>query len=575
MKLGIDGRVVFHKQLTNKEDLLRMVTYVLDSLVDVDNGKAVAVVMKRTPLMFAALFALYTKRIPFLPIDLSCSEERLEYMLENAKIGAIISDSIERLCGRKTIRLNYDYFCAISTNIPPYNSIEEYEEEDGAAYILYTSGTTGFPKAVEVLRSGLENFVDGVKDAVWFPDESRIASLTNISFDIFFLESIVALTLGMTVVLADEYERNNPRLVNKLIVETNVNVLQCTPSTFHMLEMVDPDMHFLSGIQTLMIGGEPFPTTMLSSIQKGFCGKIYNMYGPTETTIWSSVSELTYASCISIGKPILNTKFFIVDENLKRVAKGCEGEILIAGRGLAKGYLYDESRTEKAFITLDLGEEKIRAYRTGDYGFLSDDGNYVCLGRRDGQVKVLGHRIELGDIEYHVGRIPGIINNVVVNISDENILICFYISDRVLSKASLRNEALKFLPDYMVPNEWIHVPEILYTGSGKTDRKAMVDRYRLMSLVEMDKESPDGGNDEKIDEIIGTIIDNMDVVGKEGICCSTKLMSLGLDSYKYVACLVHLEEIYNMEFEDEMLSAKYFDTLEDIAVYILHMINQR
>ena len=129
------------------------------------------------------------------------------------------------------------------------------------------------------------------------------------------------------------------------------------------------------------------------------------MYGPTETTIWSTVGNLTTAASVNIGKPIKATEVFIVDANLNRLETGEEGEILIAGKGLAKGYLKDEERTTESFVTIQGETELIRAYRTGDYGYLDRDGNFVCTGRRDSQVKILGHRIELGDVEYNISRI--------------------------------------------------------------------------------------------------------------------------------------------------------------------------
>lgn len=564
MNFDMTGQVIFHGQLFSNNHLKNLEAIVLKKISGLKQGEKIALAMERTPLMLVTLFALLKKGIPFLPINTSFPMERLEYMLYKAEIKTILSDSKGTICGRKTVYLPYPkeaYFSEVKDS----NVSEKTEDisEDETAYILFTSGTMGLPKAVDVLRKGLKNFIEGIVEKVIFPQDCRIACITNMTFDIFFLESILALNAGMTIVLADENERNNPRLIKKLIDDNKVNVMQCTPSTMRMLEMIDSEYGFLQNMETLMIGGEPFPPTLLATLRNVMPGRIYNMYGPTETTIWSTLSDLTEAKEVNIGKPIKNTEVYIVDEELKLVPEGEEGEIVIAGVGLARGYLHDKERTEKAFISLKMDLGVIRAYRTGDFGYVGSNRDYFCTGRRDDQVKVLGHRIELGDVEHHIGRIPGIRSNVVIaDPEDANRLMCFYLSDEEIKESDLRKEALELLPDYMVPNNWVRVEELLYTASDKIDRKSMLAKYR-----NTEQKCKEEKREDKADDILRILKEVFEFTG-QAIEPDTVLKSLGVDSIKYISVIVELEEVFDIDFEDEMLSGDYFTVIQDLTDYI-------
>ncbi len=571
MDFNIKGNVIFHNRVYSNEQLIKMENYVLEVINGYEENQIVALVLTRTPLMLATVFALLKRGIPFLPLDISFPEERLNYMLEKANVKTILSDCVTSVCGISTVMINSDEQDILKRATVFQDINQNAISDEQVAYILFTSGSTGLPKAVEVVRRGLKNFIEGIIETVIFESDCRIACLTSMTFDIFFLESVLALNEGMTVVLADDKERNNPRLIQKLLVSNCVNTMQCTPSSMRMMEMIDPDLRFLEKIRTLMLGGEPLPQTLLLTLQKVVSGHIYNMYGPTETTIWSTVSDLTNADEVNIGRAIKNTEVYIVDEKLSEVTDGEEGEILISGAGLAKRYLNDDEKTRRSFIMICNNNKAIRAYRTGDFGFKNEYGVLFCTGRRDNQVKVLGHRIELGDVEHHIARIQNIVNNVVtVDQNDGNRLICFYLSEQTLSDSYLRKEALKLLPDYMVPESWIRVPSLLYTLSGKTDRKAMLLEYK--KGIEQGEDSyliNDSGqrNDNCENLILKQIIDCFDMKN-DIITADTVLESLGLDSLKYVSCLVNIEDLFDIEFEDEMLLSNYFETVGDIEEFV-------
>lgn len=270
------------------------------------------------------------------------------------------------------------------------NETVDFREESNkseSAYILYTSGTTGIPKGVEVTREGLFNFIEGISEIIDFSAGKRIACFTTVSFDIFILESIMALYRGLVVVLANEDEQRNPRLMAKLIQDNEVDMVQMTPSRMQLLLNYDKELSCLKNVKEIMIGGESFPLSLLRRLKEKTNAKIYNMYGPTETTIWSTVSDLTQKDRIDIGRPIKNTEVYIVDESLSILPEGQVGEIYIAGKGLARGYVGKNDLTIEKFIYLPQKPD-VRVYRTGDMGRYLPDGDLEYLGRTDNQVKI-------------------------------------------------------------------------------------------------------------------------------------------------------------------------------------------
>jgi len=577
MSFYINGDIVYHGKNYDCEQLVELKEKVRINIRRFcGSGKTVALSMKRTPVLLITIFALLDEKIPFLPIDILYPEDRLCYMLDKAGVDIVISDENDskKICGRSVLHIMVDFRESASRKAKNIISVEEENDDEALAYLLFTSGTTGLPKAVEVRRKGLINFVQGIPEVVAFPNDSRIACMTSQTFDIFFLESVMALCTGMTVVLADDVERANPRMIIKLLEENYVNVMQSTPSALRMIQMIDTNFECLKYIDTIMVGGEKFPLSLLSDLQKSVKGKIYNMYGPTETTIWSTVANLTKSQIVHIGHPIKDTQIYIMDDSLQEMPEGVEGEILIAGAGVAKGYCNDVEKTDKQFVIIEKDNVKIRAYKTGDLGCLSDTGVYMCGGRKDDQVKVLGHRIELGDVEGNIQKIKGVKNAMVaVSPEDENHLVCFYVAEKILENKYLNSESLKVLPNYMIPNRWLQVPELLYTASQKSDRKSMVEKYwynkENVNIVER------ASVEHKAQDNIYDLLLRCLQLTKQDGQLDTELVSLGIDSVQFVERMVDVEENFDFEFEDEMLTVGYFRTIGDLLEYIREVLDER
>ena len=553
-------KIIFHNEEISY-DTIRSETDRIKAMLtkqQIPDGEIVGLALKRTPLMLETIMALLENRIPFLPIQLGLPEKRLRYMLDNAGIRRIITtqDLASAVsCGRSCITLD-----EANHALPDTQPRHITDTEGALAYVLYTSGSTGNPKAVSVKRKGLENFLHAIPQVVeGFNAGNRIACFTEYTFDIFFLESVLALFRGMTVVLADEMEAVNPAYIAGLIQKHGIDLVQMTPSRLRMLHLYDPALSCLKPVRTMMVGGECFPLEMLETLKHIPGMRIYNMYGPTETTIWSTVSELTDKQSVDIGRPIANTEILILDEKLSPLPDGEKGEICIAGDGLAAGYLNAPEQTAAHFVTLADGRQ---IYRTGDIGYYGADGILFCEGRMDHQIKLNGHRIELEDIEQNLMSCTGMKLLTVVFDRENNRLICFYAASD--APEDVRRKAAEVLPDYMIPAFFVQTEKLLYTSSGKADRNAMLAAYQQAA------EEKAGQCSDAVDTLSQQVCA---IMAEKGIVCSEKdadrtLTELGVSSLDFIELVVRFEETFDIEFDDDFLSTDQLSDLGSLIEYI-------
>jgi amino acid adenylation domain-containing protein len=359
------------------------------------------------------------------------------------------------------------------------------------AYLIYTSGSTGRPKGILVQHRNVVNFIKGISSAVRLKPGSSILALTTICFDISVLELLLPLTKGLAVVIAAEQEQVDPEYLSKVIKRSAIDILQATPSR---LKLLQDRFHCLKGIGYLLVGGEAFPGDLLNRLNGEFDGRIYNMYGPTETTIWSSLKELTgcIGEEITIGRPIANTQVYILDKYYHLQPVGVTGELWIGGEGVARGYVNQPELTAEKFFnkaykyaTMRLSPHSpqypiaplphYRIYRTGDLARWLPEEDIEFLGRLDHQVKVRGFRIELEEIESHLLKLKPIKEIVVIakKINGEECLCAFMVSGKTIDSLEIRNKLSETLPVYMVPSYFIQLEEMPLTPNGKIDRKAL------------------------------------------------------------------------------------------------------
>ena len=275
-------------------------------------------------------------------------------------------------------------------------ALETRGEPESLAYVIYTSGSTGKPKGVQIPHRAVVNFLTSMARRPGLSQQDRLLAVTSLSFDIAGLELWLPLTVGAQVVIASRETASNGIALASLLESEQITVLQATPSTYRLL--LESGWKGTRGLVAL-IGGEATPRELAEQLLERV-SSLWNMYGPTETTIWSCVQELRKSEPVLIGHPIANTQVYVLDRNLQAVPAGVTGEIYIGGEGLAVGYLGRPELTAERFVGDPFsGRDGARMYRTGDLGRFHRDGALEYQGRNDFQVKLRGHRIELGEIE--------------------------------------------------------------------------------------------------------------------------------------------------------------------------------
>ena len=426
----------------------------------------IGIFLPRNKYLLPAMFACVRLDVPFLLLDNHLPLKRIEYMIKNSQCKCVISKSSCFIqCYQKYKTIVED----ISMQYDPLFPVENFDYSRRILYHQYTSGSTGVPKGIEIPESSMRNFIYGIVETINFKISDVVAALTASSFDIFLLETLVSLHLGLTVCLCEDYIFENPRKIIKWIINNSITVLQLTPSRFQQLLYLDRELNFLNSIEEILIGGEMFNPAHLKLLQKKKNLKIYNLYGPAETTVWVSVADLTHSSNINIGKPIRNTKFWIMSPSMEEVKNNHIGEICISGDSLAMGYIRNEELTAKSFVTIKSGE---RVYKTGDLGMQIKDDQYICLGRIDNQIR--GNRVELEEIEQSANLYCEIKDSLAM-IDDNNgisKLILLYVShsDRNISEKQLITFLKQRLPDYMIPSKLVKVEKLQLNTNGKKDR---------------------------------------------------------------------------------------------------------
>ena len=465
-----EGQKLTYRELNEKAN--QLARYLIEN--GVTNNSIVGIMVPRSLEMIIAMFGILKSGAAYLPLDPTYPKNRIKYILKDSNVNLLLT---------KDSTISLDNINETNINISTSNIYNKYSKHNlnnifsssNLAYVIYTSGSTGNPKGVSITHQNVNNFIKGVVSEIKFNDV--IVSVTTICFDIFVLESILPLQNGLTIIIANESEQTVPQLLNKLCIKNNVSMIQTTPSKFSLLISDEDSLEFLKNIKTIMLGGEPFPYKLLLKIRDLTNCKIYNMYGPTETTVWSSIKDLTKSDNITIGTPIANTSMYVLDNNLSILPLGIPGTLYIGGDGVSNGYLNKEDLTSKKFISNPFNtSEKI--YNTGDLAKWTTNGELICLGRSDFQVKIRGLRIELEEIEKAILTFNNIKNAIVTVNSDSlsrQVLCAYFVSNVRVSISELKQYLSMFLPNYMLPTYIIQLDDFKYTPNGKIDKKALPD----------------------------------------------------------------------------------------------------
>ncbi len=439
----------------------------------------VALACPRSPELLVAMLAVLKVGATYLPLDLDHPRERLAFMMRDAAPAlTLIGESAapDLPDGTPSLSLADPDFAASLAEYPatkPQQSAPVSPEN--AAYVLYTSGSTGQPKGVVVTRGNLGNFVLDMRDRTAMTPDDRLLAVTTVGFDIAHLELFVPLISGATVVLADKELVHDPQEMRRVVHELDVTVVQATPSLWR--GVIEGAADVLTRLRVL-VGGEALPAELAKTLTDR-APVVTNFYGPTETTIWSTAAELSTGATGAppVGRPIANTRVYVLDAALQPVPPGAPGELYIAGAGVARGYANRAGLTAGRFVADPFGAPGTRMYRTGDVVRWRADGVLDFVGRVDDQVKIRGFRIELGEIETVLDAQPGVGSAVVVARQEQpgdTQLAAYFVPDGdAPTVEELKAHLKRYLPVYMVPAFFVALDVFPLTPSGKVDRRAL------------------------------------------------------------------------------------------------------
>ncbi|MBA8930840.1 amino acid adenylation domain-containing protein [Kutzneria viridogrisea] len=369
--------------------------------------RLVALVLPRRPVLIVALLAVLKAGAAYAPVDPDYPIERVRFVLDNADPALVLSTS-DLVTGFGELGASWSVLGEDGELSGPVAPVRVAARPDNPAYVIYTSGSTGVPKGVVVPHRALANFLGSMAERFPLVPEDRWLAVTTISFDIAGLELFLPLICGAAVVLADRDTVRDPSSLAKAVVKQNVTIMQATPSLWRTL--VGEHTATLSRLRVL-VGGEALPAGLAQELCAAGA-RVTNLYGPTETTIWSSAAQVLADRPVVIGSPLWNTQVYVLDSGLSLVPVGVVGELFIAGEGVTRGYLGRPGLTAERFVPCPFVAGQ-RMYRTGDLVRWRADGQLEFVGRADDQVKVRGFRIELGEVESALAACPGVARAVV------------------------------------------------------------------------------------------------------------------------------------------------------------------
>ncbi|MEC0180497.1 amino acid adenylation domain-containing protein [Paenibacillus peoriae] len=515
--------------------------------------QAVALMLPRSVNMVIGMLAVLKTGAAYVPLDPDYPQDRVAYVLEHASpvcilTNAQVADRIpadisvprmlldggsgkEDLAGVLHGHSNECYTAYPDTN-PTDRERAQPLSSDHPAYIIYTSGSTGKPKGVVITFKSLTNFLLAMQDQFALHEQDRLLAVTTISFDISGLEIYLPLLNGAQLMIARKETVQEPSAMAELINRSQPTLMQATPTLWHVLATEHPEA--IRGLRVL-VGGEALPEELLRALQHLNC-RITNLYGPTETTIWSTAASIEKedTGTPAIGRPIRNTQVYVLDSSLQAVPVGVTGDLYIAGDGLARGYYGRPDLTAERFVANPFGPPGSRMYRTGDLARWRWDGSLEYGGRADHQIKIRGFRVELGEIEAVLARHPDVARVAVIVREDregDQRLVAYIVptaaaatpvlagagietmqqepdrpsgqsgqseqkapneqkasgepvgyqkakggpgsSPHRLHSLALREHAAASLPDYMVPSAFVLLENLPLMPNGKLDRKAL------------------------------------------------------------------------------------------------------
>jgi amino acid adenylation domain-containing protein/thioester reductase-like protein len=523
----------------------------------------VGVMLERSIEIIICIMAILKSGGAYLPLDPNYPEERTLYMMENSNMQILLTQSeyINKVPfkGKKIHVLDEALYRGDSSNLIPVN------QPSDMMYLIFTSGSSGLPKGVMVEHRNVVNMVNAWRYHYHLDEfEVRLLQLASFSFDVFTGDIARALLSGGQMTICDVHTRVDLPALYMLIKNQRINIFESTPALIiPLMEYIYLNKLDISDLKILIVGSDYFSRADFDKLYQRYGNKfrIINSYGITEVTIDSSFYEKTEdsvpdTSLVPIGKPMQNTKFYILNDHMQLQPPEIYGELYIGGAGVARGYLNNPEQTKQSYIKNPF-EPNTRMYKTNDLAKWNADGNVEFGGRKDNQVKIRGFRIELGDIENQLLKFDGVKDAVVVakqTPANSKTLYAYYTSDYEIQAARLQQFLREKMPEYMVPANTVQVDKFPITPNGKVDRKALMLRKDRNNITKV-YESPHNYKEEVLFKIWETAL------GVEQFGVLDNFFALGGDSVKAINMVVKMSVYFELSIHDIFR----YQTIRDLA----------
>lgn len=526
-------------------------------------GDLVGLCVERSPNMLVGLLGILKAGAAYVPLDPMYPRERLAMMVSDAQLRVLvtqqewlslfITDAITTVC------LDRDHALIAQESFDaPLSAVTH----DHLAYVIYTSGSTGKPKGVQVSHRAVVNFLNSMVQTPGLTATDRLLAVTTLAFDIAGLELFLPLWVGAEVAIAPPELTHNGEKLAAYLQDANITVMQATPATWRLL--LAANWQGKSDLK-ILCGGEALTFDLAEQLlSRG--AELWNLYGPTETTIWSTVHRVeTVTSTIPIGRAIANTQLYVLDSHRQLVPLGVSGELYIGGVGVAQGYLHRPDLTDEKFVLHPFADSPTKLYRTGDLVRYRTDGTLECLGRLDHQVKLRGFRIELGEIEAVLVQHDAIQAAAAIVRTEDPAhpqLVAYVVlhPKQAATNQELRQYLKQKLPAYMVPTAFVALEQLPLTPNGKLDRRALPALVQDDLSLEVSQVSPRTATEQRLHQIWCRVL------ALPQISVTDNFFDLGGHSLLAMQLIAQVREQFQLEVSLQRLFE--YPTIAQLAAYI-------